>query len=316
MRLSDRRALLILFVAFIGVWSAVLIFDHFIDNESTVPTDAGAAIQSLESQLTPDSGRHQTRPGQFRQAGHAQTTYYAQPAQPVETFPFDPNTADSTDLLRLGLPSWMVRNIYRYRAKGGRYHKPDDFKRTYGMTGELWKRLGPMVRIADDFRLLSETAQVPSNRADSSRRDTARSTATELRYPEKFKEVVQLDLNKADTNLLRRIPGIGPVYARRIVRYREQLGGFATLSQLSEIPDLPEGIEQWFAPPTTVTRVIDVNKADFKTLRRHPYMSYKKAVSIDDQRRIYGPIKSLDELRHLPGFTEADLQKLAPYLRF
>ena len=41
---------------------------------------------------------------------------YAVPEEKVETFPFDPNTADSTTLLRLGLAPWQVRAIYKYRA--------------------------------------------------------------------------------------------------------------------------------------------------------------------------------------------------------
>ena len=132
---------------------------------------------------------------------------YAEKEIQVETFPFDPNTADSVALLRLGLPPWMVRNIYKYRARGGRYHSPQQFSRTYGMTGELWKRLGPMVRIGEDFKLLSETRHdfsEPGANSDSATANAANTSSeggsTGLRYPEKFKTPVKLDLNQTDTN--------------------------------------------------------------------------------------------------------------------
>ena len=56
------------------------------------------------------------------------------PVRHVETFPFDPNTADSSQLIRLGLQSWQVRNIYKYRARGGVYRKKEVFARLYGLT--------------------------------------------------------------------------------------------------------------------------------------------------------------------------------------
>ena len=61
---------------------------------------------------------------------------YALPSRKVETFCFDPNTADSTQLLRLGLQPWQVRNIYKYRAHGGVYQCKEDFAYVYGLTAK------------------------------------------------------------------------------------------------------------------------------------------------------------------------------------
>ena len=85
---------------------------------------------------------------------------YAVETESVETFPFDPNTADSAQLLRLGLAPWQVQAIYRYRAKHGRYHTPEDFQRVPGMTLELWERLGPMVRIDARYQYLKPSARI------------------------------------------------------------------------------------------------------------------------------------------------------------
>ncbi len=62
-------------------------------------------------------------------------------------FYFDPNTADSTQLLQLGLRPWQVRNIYKYRARGGVYQCKEDFAYVYGLTVKDYRRLEPYIRI-------------------------------------------------------------------------------------------------------------------------------------------------------------------------
>lgn len=306
-RRSDQRALLFLFGVFVVAWGAVLL-DRYLNSPEPLHTvealspDGPFPVESLEALA--DTASFPTR----RSAPSSSSSYYAVPSQSVETFPFDPNTADSTELLRLGLAPWQVRSIYRYRAKGGRWHRPDDFRRTPGMTPELWHRLGPMVRIGEAFRYYHDTIpQSPSSPSDSTR---------SFPYQEKFREVVTLDLNAVDTSTLKKIPGIGSVRAARIVRYRNRLGGFTSLSQLSEIPDLPAGLEQWFAPPRLAAGPLYVNKSTARELARHPYLSYTQARAITDHVRLYGPIKNLDELSLLPEFTEEELQRLAPYVSY
>ena len=46
-----------------------------------------------------------------------------------EESPFDPNRTDSVTFCRLGLPAWMAKNILRYRSKGGKFRKAEDFKK-------------------------------------------------------------------------------------------------------------------------------------------------------------------------------------------
>ena len=77
-----------------------------------------------------------------------------------ELFVFDPNTADSTQLLRLGLQRWQVRNIYSYRRNGGIYRRPEDFARLYGLTVGQYERLAPYIRIGRKYRPASEVLAV------------------------------------------------------------------------------------------------------------------------------------------------------------
>ena len=78
--------------------------------------------------------------------------YYHTQGQRAESFVFDPNTADSTQLLRLGLRPWQVRNIYKYRSKGGIYRTKTDFARLYGLTVKDYRRLEPYIRISADYQ--------------------------------------------------------------------------------------------------------------------------------------------------------------------
>ena len=263
--------------------------------------------------LNPPAGEP---PAERRRVGDRVQRYYAVPEKQVETFPFDPNTADSTALLRLGFAPFQVRGIYKYRAMGGRYHEPSDVKRIPGMTNELWERLEAYIRIDRKYKKVEITPP------DFSHHPSAVTTEDEplhrdtVRFPIKLQEGSVISLNEADTSQLKKVPGIGSYYARQIVRYREQLGGYVSLSQLQEIEGMPEGVEQWLRIDTTAIRHIDVNHATKNQLVRHPYLRVYRASAIWNHRHNNGPLRSIDELRALPDFTESDIQRLEPYLVF
>lgn len=246
-----------------------------------------------------------------------------------ERFVFDPNTADSTQLLRLGLTRWQVRSIYHYRAKGGTYHRPTDFARLYGLTVKQYRELEPYIRIGADYRLAADvyaqerggygqnrgaygqgrTAQPSGNAAAAHPRDS-------IKYPVKLKAGEHIALNTADTTLLKRVPGIGSYYARRVVAYRKQLGGFHSAQQLLEIEGFPPSALAFFTPDAHGVTKLNVNKLSLDQLRRHPYITYYQARDIVDYRRMRGPITHLDQLRLMKDFSEADLQRLAPYIAY
>lgn len=291
MQKSDRRALLFIFIVVLTAWGAVLL-DRLLLGEK-------GEVLSLDEVIEKTQEPSSTQ------------LYYAVPENKGETFPFDPNTADSTALLRLGLSPWQVRSIYKYRAKGGRYHNPEDFKRSPGMTPEIWERLKPVIRIGEAFRFYHDTdSAVPRKTL------AVADTTPPPHYQEKFREMVQLEVNSVDTATLKKIPGIASVRARRIVAYRERLGGFVSLDQLSEIEDLPTDIEVWFSIGEEAPRKIPVNRASVGEMARHPYMGYARARAIADYRRNYGNIHSLSELSLLPQFTEKDIQRLEPYVSY
>ena len=240
--------------------------------------------------------------------------------EPFETFPFDPNTADSTTLLRLGLSPWQVRSIYRYRAKHGRYHTPEDFMRVPGMTNEQWGRLGPVVRIAKEFQYVNPKQKVQESvdEMDDFAQNAVPDTVSRDTFPrlEKIKSGQTIDINTADTTLLKMIPGIASKRAARIVAYRSRLGGFVAVEQAMEAIEMPDTVLQYMTVSALPVAKINVNKLSVQQLTKHPYLNFYQARAIFEHRRNKGDLHSIEELSRLDAFRPTDIDRLRPYITF
>lgn len=292
MQKSDRKVLLLLLsVAAIALVVVFLVDSAPMSSEETTTDSTVVVRQEVSLKSEP-------------------TQYYNVGEMKSERFAFDPNTADSTQLLRLGLQPWQVRNIYKYRAAGGIYRKKEDFARLYGLTVKQYRELEPYIHISSDYRPASELFEKPV------RQPHVEDSSRTLRYPVKLKEGETIDLSVADTTLLRRVPGIGSYYARRIREYGERLGGYVSISQLQEIDDFPEESLGYFTLSNPSIKKLNVNQLSQSELRRHPYISYSQARAIVDYRRKHGRIDNLDQLRLLPDFTAEKIGRLRPYVTY
>lgn len=223
----------------------------------------------------------------------------------LQPFPFNPNTADSATLAQIGLSDWQIENMLKYRRKGGKWKKPQDFARLYGLSDADFQQLLPYIRIPKDSVQMAKTLA-------KARRDSIHN-----QYPKKYEKGVVLSLNEADTTALKGIPGIGSYYAQKICRYRERLGGFVSIQQLDEIEGLPADIKDWFqlSQPTIIVP-LPINQRSFKELLRHPYLNYEQVKAISNYVRKYGKITSWEDLSNEPAFTPEDIQRLRPYISF
>ncbi len=285
----------------------------------------------------------------LQQSAKSHPQFYARDEEPVETFSFDPNTADSTTLLRLGLASWQVRAVYNYRAKHGRYHTPEDFQRLPGMTNELWERLHPYIRIDRRFQLVTpkprsyerpsvsaaSTSKVPSTKVNSqplekgnlktdslpynetlARSEEPVNSTDTIPHLEKYAPGTVIDLNTADTLMLMKIPGIASYRASKIVEYRQRLGGFRTKEQVMEACRMPDEVLDWFTVQPVPLERLEVNHLSLKRLMRHPYISFYQAQAIIEYRKKYGPLHSPQELQKLQDFTPEAIERVQDYLDF
>lgn len=218
---------------------------------------------------------------------------------------FDPNTADSSTLVHLGLKPWQAKNILKYRAAGGRYRKAEDIKKLYGMTDSMYRALEPYIRIA-----VVDTV-------DSLKVDTVRVDSFS-RWKSEKKDTI-LNIRTVDTTELKMIRGIGSYRARQIVRYREQLGGFVRVDQVLEaqgMAQVADSVLSSFVLDSVVVNTMNVNKVSVQRLSKHPYLRFEQAKAIYELRRKYVRLDSIEQLYELDCLSEETIQKLTPYLNF
>ncbi|MCM1531143.1 MAG: helix-hairpin-helix domain-containing protein [Bacteroides sp.] len=127
-----------------------------------------------------------------------------------------------------------------------------------------------------------------------------------------------VDLNKADTFDLQEIHGIGPAFAKRIVKYRESLGGFVCIEQLHEVwgidSSLFENIKTHVYIKDARPVQININEADIRALKRHPYLDYFQAKEIYLYRQQYGAFALVDDVRQVNLMDSGTFFRIAPYL--
>ena len=285
---SDRKVVLALLAVIVIALGVI-----FLTGESSQPNISNQSDISSQSGITTTS------------------SHPSLSTRKVERFPFDPNTADSTQLRRLGLQTWQIRSIYKFRAAGGIYRKPLDFANLYGLTVKEYRELEPYIRISSDY-LPAATLVKKSSTAQKDHYDTS----FVRHYPQKISETSHVVLNTADTTELMTIPGIGPYYARRIVEYGRRLGGYVSVDQLDEIEGFPSESKRFLIVEEATPQQLNVNKLTLNELKRHPYINFYQAKDITDYRRLHGPIKNLQDLRLLKDFPQAAIERLLPYVTY
>lgn len=219
----------------------------------------------------------------------------------IHLAPFDPNTADSITLLKLGLSKYVVRNILNYRRAGGKFLSKEKFSKIYGMNDSIYSRLEQYIIIP----------------TDTTSRDTTRGVTTQYPIAEKLDTIIEL--NSADTTSLKLIRGIGSYTARKILHYRQQLGGYYRAEQVLEIKELAgrtDSLLQYLRADTSLIVPIKVNHSTVERLQRHPYISFTQAKEIYTLRRSKYRITNISQIEGLGCFSQDELLRLKPYLDF
>lgn len=133
-------------------------------------------------------------------------------------------------------------------------------------------------------------------------------------------EVQRIELNRADSLELLPLPGIGPVFAARIIKYRDLLGGFVSHDQLNEVYGLPSETVEMMRQRTTIdTRAVskmNLDSVSFRELLRHPYFQIDLVRELMEFRNLMGPIDSLETLKINNLVSDSTLGKISPYLKW
>ncbi|NJI71673.1 competence protein ComEA [Sphingobacterium kitahiroshimense] len=224
-------------------------------------------------------------------------------------FRFDPNRLDKAGWIKLGLKEKQVQVILNYRKKGGRFYKKEDLAKIYSISPATFKQLENYIEIAP-----TTVKNQVQNRGKDSLAQFKNDSENKLKTRE-------IDINNADTTAFIALKGIGSTFAKRIVKYRESLGGFVSVDQIKEIYGLPVETFDAILPflkisPHHAVSKLTINELDVKSLSKHPYISFKQSTAIVNYRNQHGHFRNLEDLKKVILLDDDFLRKLAPYLIF
>lgn len=216
---------------------------------------------------------------------------------PMPRRKFDPNHTNVGQLMEMGASPRLARNWVKYLEKGGRFKSVEEVKKLYGMDPGYFEKIRLWMYVPE------QKDTFPSGPHPILRKKGG---------------CLKLDINTADSVGWERLPGIGPVLAGRIIRFRNRLGGFYSIKQVGETYGLPDSTFQRILPcldlATPVVQ-LDVNTAGEAELRSHPYIGYKLARMLIAFREQNGPFEGSEDLFKLPLMDTITFQRLNPYLR-
>lgn len=222
-------------------------------------------------------------------------------------FDFDPNKIGVEEWTKLGLSEKQATVIENYKAKGGKFRKPEDIQKIFVLNDEMKARLLPYVRIGDST--LSD-AKAPINYSELAKSIFAHKQSMQFDV---------IEINTADSAMFEHLRGIGPTLAKRIVAYRVALGGFVSVNQIKEVWGLSDSTFQFIKPhliiEKTEIRQISLNTASYEILKNHPYIKGWLAKWILSYRKNNTSFKNVEQLKIVSSMTDSIYLKLKPYVK-
>ena len=224
--------------------------------------------------------------------------------------PINPNTASLTELEELGFPSFLANRLINFRNKGKVYKRKEDLLDIYGMEESLFSKIEPFILLPTSLELaaLNQTVQEELVPPKESVPKTQQRT----------KNTIIVDINQANKEELLQVHGIGEVFANRIIKYRDLLGGFYQKEQLKETYGLPESaydsLQKVMVFKTKVTK-ININQLEAETFR-HPYLKSYQVKGIANYIKQHGPLEDMEDLQKIRVLDKETINKVSPYLSF
>lgn len=278
-------------------------FSYFLPGKKYDHRQFEKEIAALKiKQSNDDSGRanksDETNYQNFYQP--SEKNYYSKQSK-GELFYFDPNTLPVDGWKRLGVKEKTANTIQNYILKGGRFSKPEDIGKIWGLHEDEVSRLLPYVRI------MQKDKYIPNEKKEYTK------------LPERSGYVkTVIDINTADTSALIALPGIGSKLASRIIAFRDKLGGFYKVEQVAETYALPDSTFQKIKDRLVIVnpavKQININTATPEELKAHPYIRYAIANALVQYRTQHGNFTSVSELKNIMIITGEVYSKLEPYV--
>lgn len=211
----------------------------------------------------------------------------------LKPFEFDPNTVSSEDLQRMHMREKLINSIINYRDKGGKFYNKTDLQKIYTISDQEYTILEPFIVIEKDtFQIEPKSIQLS--------------------------DTFLVEINTADSLDLQQLKGIGPAFAKRIIKYKNLLGGYNNKDQLLEVYGMDnnrfDGIKDHVIINDSLITKININLASIKEMTKHPYIEFYVAKSIITYRNENGIYKDLEEIKNARLIYKELYQKIIPYL--
>jgi competence protein ComEA len=310
---SETKGFLFLIFLIFALIVSVFIFDFLPDKQQATKTIDPKKVEEMMAKISVKEAdkkskfydKYENKFEKYDNENHV--------ARTIKLSSFDPNQSSQEQLEELGIAPWMAKRIINYRAKGGQFRKKEDLQRIYDFPADLYTKLEPYITLPEKPASGGFTA-FPKTEANSEVKIATTTAPTK----ESFKPVT-FDLNRADTNDLKKIKGIGSKLSARIIQHREKVGGFYSENQIREVWGLDSIIVDEilkFAiiknPSLRKIKINDVTPEEFKHYYIRPYI----AKSIIAYRQQHGNFTSKKDFEPIKLLDAKTLDKIFPYFEF
>jgi DNA uptake protein ComE-like DNA-binding protein len=224
-------------------------------------------------------------------------------------YPFDPNYISDYKGYVLGLSAEHIDRLNAFRKTGRYINSAADFRKVTGVPDTLLSKLSPYFKF-------------PGWVAGNGSKLNGQKAVNEKQTPVKaVTAVVVLDINTAIEEDLVKVYGIGPYFAKELLRRRADLGAFVSMDQMDDFErfsaEAVAGLKKNFkVDGAPEVNKINVNTASLQQLSHFPYFNKDVARAIITQRSMNGKITKTDELLKITGFPVDKLKIIALYLEF
>ena len=234
---------------------------------------------------------------------------------------FNPNDITEPGLRSLGVSQRVARRVLNYRKKGGEFRIKSDFKKIYGLSDSLYRALEPYIQLPDRRTYFSKEKTQTKGLASGGKRDYPGEEKVLSNEIHHGKKQLRININEADTSQLMQLKGIGTVLSRRIIKYKRLLGGYVDIAQLGEVYGVSDSLvvslgDQLYVEEAFIPGQVNLNIATFKQLNAHPYISYEQTKDILNTKSKFGKFRNAENLHRLSTFSESELDRLIPYLKY
>ncbi len=216
-------------------------------------------------------------------------------------YPFNPNFITDFKAYTLGMSPAEFDRLKAFRNKNKWINSTSDFKKVTKVSDSLIAEISPLFKFPEWITNPRPKRKVYTN------------NFSEKPFAEK------IDLNIATETQLQEVSGIGVTLSKRIVDYREKLGGFSKDIQLNSVwglrRDVIERTLNLFTVKTPKEIVkMNINKVSASDIATIPGVSFDLAKRVWEFVKLREGAVSFSELEKIEGLSKGKLQLIQLYL--